>query len=64
MNLKRTSHGLEYQVFTKVDKKWDDYDQMVGKSQLKRFKKCFMDKNNIVIEEENDIKDILENERL
>ena len=38
MNLKRTSHGLEYQVFTKVDKKWDDYDQMVGKSQLKRFK--------------------------
>jgi hypothetical protein len=64
MNLKRTAKGLEYQVFTKVDKKWDDYDQMVGKSQLKRFKKCFMDKNNIIIEEEDDLKDILENERL
>jgi hypothetical protein len=31
---------------------------------LKRFKKCFMDKNNIIIEEEDEIQDILENERL
>ena len=64
MNLKRTHTGLEYTVHTKVDKKWDSYDQMVAKSQIKRFKKCFMDKNGIIIEEEYEIQAILENERM
>ena len=61
--MKRTASGLEYNVYTKVDPKWDEYDKFVAKSQIKRFKKCFMDKNGLIIEEENDIQAILENER-
>lgn len=61
--MKRTKNGLEYNVFTKVDKSWDEYDKLVAKGQISRYKKCFFDKNNMVIEEESDIQDILDNER-
>lgn len=62
--MKKTQNGLEYNVYTKIDKKWDDYDKFVAKSQLERFKKCFFDKNGFIIEGESDLQEIIENERL
>ena len=63
MSTKTTSSGLQYSVYTKIDKKWDSYDQFVAKSQLNRYKKCFFDKDGYVIEDESFINEILENER-
>lgn len=61
--MKKTKNELEYQVFTEIDESWDEYDQLVAKGHLERFKKIFMDKHGYVIESENEFQDILENER-
>lgn len=61
--MKITSNGLEYQVFTEIDESWDEYDKLVAKEHLDRFRKIFFDKHNYAIDSEIDIKDILENER-
>lgn len=61
--MKRTKNGLEYNVFTKVDKSWDEYDKMVAKSQISRYKKCFFNRDNMVIDDDGDIQEIIENER-
>lgn len=61
--MKKTSKGLEYTVYTEIDESWDEYDKMVARAHLERFKKIFMDKNGYAIESEFEYQDILENER-
>ena len=61
--MKRTASGLEYNLYTKVNPKWDEYDKMVAKSQISRYKKCFFNKDNMVIDDDNEIHEIIENER-
>ena len=61
--MKKTDNGLEYQVFTEINESWDDYDKMVARAHLERFKKIFLDKNGYAIESENEFQDILANER-
>lgn len=61
--MKKTKHELEYQVFTEIDPSWDEYDRLVARAHLERFKKIFLDRHGFAIESEYELQDIVENER-